>query len=171
MPPPGDCFQILQPRVYKYKVMSLQDYEVVVRRAAADQMGGALGGAADPATLEAGGAEAMSRRFARAMLARDAGAAASCFAATARLLTADGTEVCGREQLAAVLTQITAAEQRLEIRVGRTVISGHTALCTQFWRRHTTGPERPSFDSATTARLVLNYTGRRWEIVIASPWD
>lgn len=139
--------------------------------AAADQMGGVLGQAGEPAALEVGGAEEMSRRFARAMLARDARVARACFATGAKLLTADGTEVCGREQLGAVLTQITAALQGLEIRVGRTVISGHTALCTQFWRRHTADPERHSFESASTARLVLAHSGRRWEIVIASPWE
>jgi ketosteroid isomerase-like protein len=143
----------------------------VARRAAADQMGGVLGEAGDPGTLEAGGAEATSRRFARAILAGDARAAAACFSTAARLLTADGTEVSGRGELTAVLTQVTAAEQGLEIRVGRTVISDRTALCTQFWRRHISGPEPPRFEYATTARLVLAYTGRRWEIVIASPWE
>jgi hypothetical protein len=134
-------------------------------------MGGVLGGAGDPASLEAGGAEAMSRRFARAMLGRDPRAAAGCFSAGARILTADGTEVSGRDQLTAVLSQVTSAEQQLEVRIGRTVISDRTALCTQFWRRLSAGPEIPRFESATTARLILAYTGRRWEIVIASPWE
>jgi hypothetical protein len=57
----------------------------------------------------------------------------------------------------------------LQIGVGQTVICDGVALCTQFWRRSSDGPGGSSYRSSSTARLVLR-RGRRWEIVIASPW-
>jgi ketosteroid isomerase-like protein len=112
---------------------------------------------------------ATSRAFGQALLARDPRAAASCLAADARILSADGTELAGREQAFELLHQITTSAQVLEIRVGRCVVAGGVALCTQYWRRRTPGPG--GHDASTIARLVLARSGGSWQIVIASPWE
>jgi ketosteroid isomerase-like protein len=118
-----------------------------------------------------GGAAEVSRSFARALLDGDAAAAASHLSAEACLLTADGTEVLGRRQALGVLGQITPAEHELEIRVGRSVVSGGVALCTQYWLRRSPPGAPVSHEVATTARLVLAREGERWKIVIAAPWE
>jgi ketosteroid isomerase-like protein len=117
------------------------------------------------------GAEAVSRRFARAMLAGDHRGAAECFSAAARILTADGTEVRGRAAIEALLRQLTTSEQELEIRIGRSVVAEGVASCTQFWRRGGSGSTGGGHEEATVARLVLARTGSGWQIVIAIPWE
>jgi hypothetical protein len=103
------------------------------------------------------------------MLEGDARAAATYFSPAGAILTADGTAVSGRDRVAQVLVQITGAAQELRIGVGQTVVCDEVALCTQFWRRSSDGPGASSYRGSSTARLVLR-RGRRWEIVIASPW-
>ena len=120
-------------------------------------------GAPSPADLRA--AEAASRSFARALLARDPAGAAGHLSPGACILTADGTEVLGRAAVREVLAQITSSGQELEILLGRTVVCGDLALAVQYWRRRSSG-----FDESTAARLVLAREGGRWAIAIASPW-
>jgi len=136
-----------------------------------ERVGGTVGAVPEAGAIEPDGAEAVARRFARAMLARDHHTAAACFSPGARMLTSDGTEVSGRAAVLAVLRQITTSEQHLEIRIGRTVVAEGVATCTQFWRRSSTGPGSGAYESATAARLVLARPGARWQIVIASPWE
>lgn len=104
-----------------------------------ERTGAKVDGADGPSGLDPAGAGAMARGFARAMLARDAPAAASYFSRAGRILTPDGTEVTGRVQIVGVLEQVTSAEAELEIRVGHTVVGEGVALCTQFWRRRAPG--------------------------------
>jgi hypothetical protein len=139
----------------------------------AERIGGVVDHSRPAGVAEDGGPEALARRFARAMLDRDPRAAAACFSANARILTADGTEVSGRESVLAVLRQITSSEQGLEIRIGRSVVAVGVASCSQFWRRSSPGGGAGGgrYESATAARLVLARSGVRWEIVIAAPWD
>ena len=137
----------------------------------AERVGGELGTAREAGALEPTGAEAVARRFARTMLNRDSRAAAACLSAGARILTADGTEVAGREAAEGVLRQITSSEHTLEIRIGRGIVAEGVASCTQFWRRTASGPGQDGSGSATAARLILVRSGAHWEIVIASPWE
>jgi ketosteroid isomerase-like protein len=134
-----------------------------------EMQGGAVESAGDPASIEPLGAEATARAFARALLARDPHAAAVLMAADARLITPDGTEMVGRDRIRPVLAQITSSIQPLEIRAGRSVVAGGIALCAQSWRRGGSGVS--SYETSNTARLVLRRSARRWEIVIASPWE
>jgi uncharacterized protein (TIGR02246 family) len=135
-----------------------------------EMVGGAVDGAGDPDSVAALGAEATARAFARALLARDPRSAASWLAPDATLITPDGTAITGREQIAELLWQITASEQPLEIRAGRTVLHDDVALSSQHWRRGgKTGPD--PHETVSTARLVLSRSSGRWKIVIASPWD
>lgn len=133
--------------------------------------GATVGDQEEPSGLDPAGADAIARGFAQAMLARDASAAVSYFSRAARLLTPDGTAVDGRTRIALVLGQITAAQEELEIRVGRSVVTDGVALCTQFWRRRTPGRKKGAFDSQTTARLVLARREDGWRILIAAPWE
>lgn len=87
-----------------------------------------------------------------------------------RILTPDGTELRGRARAAQVLAQLADSEHELEVRVGRTVVSGPVALCTQLWRRRSRGAEE-GFEDTTTSRLVLARGEEDWEIVIVSPWE
>jgi ketosteroid isomerase-like protein len=137
----------------------------------AKRVGGLVGVDREIGTVESRGAEAVARHFARAMLARDPRAAATCFSSGARILTADGTEVIGRENVMAVLRQITSSAQNLEIRIGRCIVAEDVASCTQFWRRSSSGTPIGGYEDATAARLVLARSARRWEIAIASPWE
>lgn len=130
-----------------------------------------MAGKGAPAGLDPAGAQASARGFARALLGRDAATAASYFSPGGRILTADGTEVVGREGIAEVLAQIASAWTELEIRVGTTVVGEGVALCTQFWRRSAPGRDGDTFDSQTTARLVLVWRSEAWRIMIAAPWE
>jgi ketosteroid isomerase-like protein len=133
--------------------------------------GGRVGMKAEPSALTPTGAEAVSRAFARAILARDPQAAASWFAPAGLILTADGTEVVGRVRVAEVLTQITAPGQEMKISLGRTVTACGVAACTQFWRRLGRAVEGgPGYEAETVAQFVLSF-GVRWEITIADPWQ
>jgi ketosteroid isomerase-like protein len=130
--------------------------------------GGAVEAIGDPPGVVPLGAEATARAFARALLARDPQAAAALFSSEARLITPDGTEVVGREQIGAVLTQLTSSSLPLEIRTGRTIESTDLALCTQLWRRGDMGGD---YAASSTARLVLARLAGDWKIVMASPWE
>ena len=107
--------------------------------------------------------------FSRALLGRDATAALAYFGAAARLLTADGTEVSGSEAIGGVLNQITASSQRLEIRPGRTIVTGNVALCCQSWRLSSVA-RGATYERGSRATLVLQRRDRRWQILIAAPW-
>lgn len=96
--------------------------------------------------------------------------AAAYFTGEGRLLTADGTEVCGRASIAQVLTQLTASDTQLEITLGRTVRAGSAALCTQYWVLSSETPDTGPFERTFTATLVLNRDPERWAILIAAPW-
>jgi uncharacterized protein (TIGR02246 family) len=127
--------------------------------------------AAGGGDLAMGGAESVARGFGQALVSRNAHAAAAFFALDAHILTADGTEMAGREQVVAVLRQITASDHRLEIRVGRTIVSGAVAIATQYWRRSNPEDGAVQHVSTSVARLVLARSQGGWEIAIASPWE
>jgi uncharacterized protein (TIGR02246 family) len=168
MSPPDDPPN-LEDGVSKYKAGRLQDFASV--GAEEKKTGGTVGETADPAGLDPEGAGAVARGFARAILARDAQAAASYFSRAACILTPDGTEVRGRGAIVEVLGQVTAAHTELEIRVGHSVVGEGVALCTQFWRRRAPGRKAGPFESQTTARLVLSRRDEGWRIMIAAPWE
>jgi ketosteroid isomerase-like protein len=169
MPPPGDAKR-LEQRVYENKPAA-EDLRDWARLAGAKETrrGGALESGPRAAGEPAGGPRATSLAFGRALLARDPRAAAACLSPDALMLSADGTELSGREQAFALLSQITASEQVLEIRIGRCVEAGAVALCTEYWRRST--PGSGGHESASVARLVLPRSGTSWRIAIASPWE
>ena len=134
-------------------------------------MGAFVSDGGGPSDLDPAGAGAAARGLARAMLARDASAAAGYFSRTARMLTADGTEVRGRPSIVAVLEQLVGADLQLEIQTGNIVVAEGVALCTQFWRRRAPVRRVGAFDSQTTARLVLALKEEGWRIMIAAPWN
>jgi ketosteroid isomerase-like protein len=109
-------------------------------------------------------------RFAASLLESDPRAAADCFSIDAQLLTPDGTQVTGRSSILGVLAQLTAAEQKLEIKTGRIVSTGAVALCTQYWKRTSSDSSRERYEANHVAKLVLARGGDGWQIVIASPW-
>jgi ketosteroid isomerase-like protein len=115
-------------------------------------------------------AASTAARFASALLEGDPRAAADYFSVDAQLLTPDGTQVTGRASILGVLAQLTAAEQKLEIKTGRTVSTGAVALCTQYWRRSSSDLSRERFEANHVAKLVLVRGADDWQIVIASPW-
>ena len=108
--------------------------------------------------------------FALALLDGDAAAATAYLALDARLLTPDGTEVAGHSAIAAVLAQLTAPTQRLEIRTGRTLRVEGVALATQYWTRTFKAVGVEPFERSSTATLVLRRVDGPWRILIASPW-
>lgn len=116
------------------------------------------------------GAARTAGAFARALLDGDADGAAGYFGPMAQLLTADGTELCGRESITALIAQLITPDQQLQIRAGRTVATRSVALCTQFWTRGSSGLRSEPYDLTSTARLVLGRSGARWQIMIAAPW-
>jgi uncharacterized protein (TIGR02246 family) len=115
-------------------------------------------------------AAATAAQFAAALLGGDPAAAADYFTSDGQLLTPDGTQVAGRASILGVLSQLTAAEPRLEIKAGRTVSSGAVALCTQYWKRSSRDLSRERFEVDHVAKLVLVREADCWQIVIASPW-
>jgi ketosteroid isomerase-like protein len=126
--------------------------------------------ASGSATERATSAAATAARFAAALLEGDPRAAADHFSVDAQLLTPDGTQVTGRASILGVLAQLTAAEQKLEIKTGRTVSTGAVALCTQYWKRSSRDLSRERFEASHVAKLVIIRGGEDWKIVIASPW-
>jgi ketosteroid isomerase-like protein len=115
-------------------------------------------------------AAASAGSFAAALLGGDARAATDHFAADAQLLTPDGTQVSGHDSILGVLSQLVAAEQRLEIKTGRTLSTGAVALCTQYWTRTSRTHSRERFEANHVAKLVLVCGPDGWQIAIASPW-
>jgi ketosteroid isomerase-like protein len=117
------------------------------------------------------GAGETAGAFARVLLGGDASAAAAYFSPSAQLLTPDGTALSGRDSIAELLRQLTSAsDQLLEIKTGRTLHVDRVALCTQYWARRSRRGGAGSFETASTARLVLAQSERRWQILIAAPW-
>lgn len=115
------------------------------------------------------GAAELAALFAAALLRRDAATAAACFGTGAKLLSADGTEVSGAAAIRSLLEQLTSSDVRLAICLGRTVLAGHLALSTQYWRR--TGPAGAArFEHSSTVSLLLAREAGRWAIMIAAPW-
>ncbi len=112
-----------------------------------------------------------AERFAGALIAGDAGAAALLFSPDGTCLSRDGTEVRGRAQIGALLAQVTDSEHRLTVRLGRTLLGGGVAFSTQFWTRRSRPGWREGFEAESTARLVLGRGAERWEILIASLWE
>jgi ketosteroid isomerase-like protein len=120
---------------------------------------------------QADGAAAVARRFAQALGAGDAGAAARCLTAEGRVLSADGTEVSGREGIVALLSQLTRSDRLLEIYEGRTILAGDTALCLQRWVRRPPSLGGSGGVTTTIARLVVARQGDgAWLVAIAVPW-
>lgn len=70
-----------------------------------------------------------------------------------------------------MLAQLTSSSQRLEVRVGRVLVAGTVAFCTQLWRRSSLGAAPSAFEHSSTARLVLIRDGARGQIAIASRWE
>lgn len=120
--------------------------------------------------LEDPGAEHTASYFAHALLGGDASAASAYFAPGARLLTPDGTAVSGRPAITGVLAQLTSSNQKLEIKIGRTLQTEAVALATQYWKRTSNATKVEPFERLTTATLVLRREGERWQILIAAPW-
>jgi ketosteroid isomerase-like protein len=126
--------------------------------------------ASGSATERPTSAAATAARFAAALLEGDPRTAADHFSVDAQLLTPDGTQVTGRASILGVLAQLTAAEQKLEIKTGRTVSTGAVALCTQYWKRTSSDLTRERFEANHVAKLVLIRGADGWQIAIASPW-
>lgn len=122
-----------------------------------------------PAGLSAGAMQA-AVGFSRAMLNRDVEGAFGYLSASARVLTADGTEVAGQEAITGVLKQLATSNQRLEIRPGRTVVTGGVALCQQSWRLTSAAPGVVGFERGSRATLVLGLSDEGWRIMIVAPW-
>ncbi|MBS1679152.1 MAG: nuclear transport factor 2 family protein [Actinobacteria bacterium] len=87
---------------------------------------------------------------------------------SARLLTADGTEVSGHEAIGDVLADLIGCCHEIEISPGRTIVAGAVAHCTQSWRLVVA--DDTSYRQGTKATLVLHQIDERWQIVIAAPW-
>jgi ketosteroid isomerase-like protein len=104
----------------------------------------------------------------QALRSCDVPAALGYFADEARLLTADGTEVSGRDAIGDVLADLLDDCRGLEITPGRTIVTGDVALCTQSWNLLTA--DDTSYVRGTKATLVLHRIDERWQIVIAAPW-
>jgi ketosteroid isomerase-like protein len=108
--------------------------------------------------------------FTQALLDGDADAAATYFSPLARMATPDGTEVSGRAAIGQLLGQLVTPDQRLEIRTGRLLRADSVALCNQSWKRSSRAVAVEGFESASTARLVLQRCDGAWQILIAAPW-
>jgi ketosteroid isomerase-like protein len=124
----------------------------------------------EDAAASTASAAAAADGFARSLLAGDGAAAVTHFAPAGQLLTPDGTQVAGRQSILAVLEQLIAAEQELEIRSGRTILADAVALTTQYWMRRSRRRSGEPFEASHTARLVLGRHERGWQILIAAPW-
>ena len=120
---------------------------------------------------EAAEAARTAEHFAGALVAGDPAAAARFFSPAGTCLSRDGTEVHGRGPIGELLAQVTGSEHRLGIHLGRTLVGGPVALSTQYWTRRSEPGRREGFEETSTARLVLGRAERRWEILIASPWE
>lgn len=116
-------------------------------------------------------AAGIAERFVGALIAGEGGAAALLFSPAGICTSRDGTEVCGRGQIAALLGQVTSSEHQLTVRLGRTLLGDRVALSTQFWTRRSGAKRREGFEAQSTARLVLGSGAERWEILLASLWE
>jgi ketosteroid isomerase-like protein len=110
------------------------------------------------------------KTLADALAFRDLRGSTACFRRDARLITAGRTTICGREQIAAVLSQLIDAETELDFSATSFITAEDLALATGPCRIRTKGPDRfwLSHDADLTA--VLRLTEGDWKLAIFAPW-
>jgi uncharacterized protein (TIGR02246 family) len=113
---------------------------------------------------------ALAERFAAAMRARDADAAAACFTRDGCFVTPDATTIRGRGEIRAVLAQLLAICLRIEIELRTVVEAGDTAMVSEHWRVSFKSVGGASFVRATRSTMVLSEVEGKWRLAVAAPW-
>lgn len=106
--------------------------------------------------------------FTRRLAEGNVTAAAGCFTRDACLITADRTEVHGREGVAGLLAQLVASHT--EVEVDQLVIreAGGIALAGGRWTMRSDGPDGSRFVQASEPTVVLRYVENVWKIAIVA---
>lgn len=95
-------------------------------------------------------------------------ASAACFTRDACLITADRTEVHGRDGVAGVLAQLVARHTEVEIEQLVVREAGAVALAGGRWTMRSDGPEGSRFVQASEPTLVLRQVEKTWKIAIVA---
>ncbi len=116
------------------------------------------------------GADRPLYSFIAALAGGDLTGAAACFTREGCLITADGTSVHGRREIADLLAQLIA--RRTEIEVEQLVLrrAGEVALADCRWTMHSDGPEQSRFSQSSAATVVVREVERVWKIAVIAPW-
>ena len=96
------------------------------------------------------------------------GGAAACFTRDACLITADRTEVHGREGVAGLLAQLVATHTEIEFEQLVLREAGGVALAGGNWKMRSDGPEGSRFVQAGEPTLVLRQVEGAWKIAIVA---
>lgn len=116
------------------------------------------------------GPEFAIHAFAAALNTGNLSAATARFTRTACLLTPDGTEIHGREGIAAVLSQLIS--RRTQISIEQIVLrdAGEVVLASALCTIRSDGPEGSRFVQTSAPTLVLQKVEDAWKIAVAAPW-
>jgi ketosteroid isomerase-like protein len=119
----------------------------------------------------AGGPELAVHAFAAALSTGNLSAATARFTRSACLLTPDGTEIHGREGIAAVLSQLIS--RRTQISIEQLVLreAGDVVLASALCTIRSDGPEGSRFVQTSAPTLVLQKVEGAWKIAVADPWS
>jgi ketosteroid isomerase-like protein len=109
--------------------------------------------------------------FAAALSTGNLSVAMARFTRAACLLTPDGTEIHGREGIAAVLSQLIS--RRTHISVEQLVLrhAGEVVLANALCSIRSDGPEGSRFVQTSSPTLVLQKVEGVWKIAVAAPWS
>jgi ketosteroid isomerase-like protein len=128
-----------------------------------------------PSRVEEAGADAgpefVIHAFAAALSTGNLSVAMARFTRTACLLTPDGTEIHGREGIAAVLSQLIS--RRTQISIEQLVLrsAGEVVLASALCTIRSDGPEGSRFVQTSSPTLVLQKVEGTWKIAVAAPWS
>lgn len=108
--------------------------------------------------------------LARAINARDLGAALECFAPGAALVGAEGTVAQGEHALRASLAQMIEAGAEVRVELRGVLVAEDLALAHERWQISYGGVPDPRLAHSHCPSLVMRLIEAEWRIAIAAPW-
>jgi uncharacterized protein (TIGR02246 family) len=108
--------------------------------------------------------------FAAALETADTNRAASCFARQAILVTADGTNLHGREDIAALLSQLIVCHTTVSFAELAVIEAEQTALISGICSMRRKGPDPLWFTQRSDLTAVVREIEGRWKFTILAPW-
>jgi uncharacterized protein (TIGR02246 family) len=117
-----------------------------------------------------GGPSDTFRQFGAALNQGDLAAAASCFARDGCFLTPDSTVIRGREEIRAVLAQLTAMRLQLQVGPGGMLTIGDVALSVERLTMRLEAAGQCPFVQSPRATVILRHIEEEWKLLFLALW-